>query len=95
MSEFASRAFLDRRDRYVHELEDGPPEELRLRLAAMAHALQMTLSLPTSRAAAPDRYALENIMRAVAHNLEVDPSKRGYVVHKLEIGLDILRGVEE
>lgn len=95
MSVFATRAFLERRDRYVRELEDGPPEELRLRLAAMAHALQMTLALPSSGAAAPDRYALENIMRAVAHNLEGDKNKRGYVVHKLEIGLDILRGVKE
>jgi hypothetical protein len=80
-----------RRERYLHELEkEVTPEETRLRLAAMAHAMQMTLSLPKSAHGIKKHYALEVLLRAIAHEIEGDSTRRNYVREKARVGYEML-----
>ena len=80
-------------EKYRKELEqDDDPVRLRERLAAMAHALQITLCLPSSRRAAPHAASLEVLMRAVAHDIEGDVSSTSYVREKLGVGYRSLMG---
>ncbi|MBP7741107.1 MAG: hypothetical protein KA104_00250 [Candidatus Pacebacteria bacterium] len=81
-----------KRNEYLNELENcQSPEEFQFKLAAMAHAMQMTLSLSTTATAVPAHKAFESIMRAVAHGIEGNPEMRQYVLDKMTIGLDALR----
>ncbi len=81
-----------KRNIYLGELEScQSPEELQLKLAAMAHAMQMSLSLSSTAPAVPAHEAFESIMRAVAHGIEGNPEMRQYVLDKGTIGLDKLR----
>lgn len=86
--------------RRVSELKDGmikwlehdsDPVLLRERLAAMAHTLQATLCLPSTRAAVPNASALEVLMRAIGHDIEGDPNMKAYVKQKLEVGYNYLK----
>jgi|GEM_PF-4300310 len=63
---------------------------LQIAAGAMAHALQMQFSLPHS----PIKHsgALDVIMRAVAHAIEDDPSMKGYILNKLNVGHEQLKG---
>lgn len=84
------RELLDLRDKYVRELEqDDNPVELKLRLAAMAHAIQITMCLPSTQKAVRKSDAIELIMRGVAHAIEGD-TKNDYILSKIRIGLACL-----
>lgn len=88
------RNILDLRDKWVEELElDTDPVSIRNRLAGMAHAIQATLSLPSMRSVVPNADGIEILMRAVAHEIEGDPSMKGYVREKLDIGYRYLSTV--
>ncbi len=85
------RDILDLRDKWIEELElDTDPVNTRHRLAGMAHAIQMALSMPSMRSVVPRAGGIEILMRAVAHEIEGDPSMRGYVKEKLDIGYQYL-----
>ena len=89
-TELNRRQLLDLRDKYVRDLEQNDdPSLLQLRLAAMAHALQMTLCLPSTRKAVKESDALELIMRGVAHAIE-ENGKKEYILSKIKIGLALL-----
>jgi hypothetical protein len=78
---------LDLRNRWLKELEiDEDPEGLKDRLAGMAHALQMAFSMPSVQQIVPHASGIDHLMRAIAHNIEGDPSMKGYVKEKLDIG---------
>ncbi len=88
------RDILDLRDKWIKELEkDTDPDSVRNRLAGMAHALQMALSMPSMRSVVPNAGGIEILMRAVAHEIEGDPSMKGYVREKLDIGYQYLTTV--
>ena len=90
----SSRKFRDVRERYLAELEkDVTPQQARIRLSAMAHAMQMALSLP--RRDLPNGDAFEVLMRAVAHGLDGDPTRRNYVLEKARIGINMLESSAE
>lgn len=83
----------NQRQKYLDDLEGSTdPQEVRLRLAAMAHALQMTLSLGVRTHGVESHSSLEVLMRAVAHEIEGDPQKRGYVREKARVGYEMLMG---
>lgn len=80
------------RDSALSVLENSKnPAALKAQIAGMAHAIQMTLSLPATQTAIPKASALECLMRAVAHEAQGDPARGPYPVEKAQIGLDMLR----
>ena len=81
--------FRDFREHYLRELEkDLTPEKSHIRLVAMAHALQMTLSLP--RHDIPKQFAFDVLMRAVVHGISADPACLSYVCEVARLGINIL-----
>lgn len=82
------------RDKWIEELGlDADPVSVRNHLAAMAHAIQATLSMPSLKSVVPHADGIEVLMRAVAHQIEGDPSMKGYVKEKLDIGYRYLSTV--
>ena len=78
---------LDLREEWRKQLEqDQDPEKLCMRLAAMAHAMQSTLSLPSTRDAVPHAQALEVIMSGIARDIEDGATMRTYVREKINLG---------
>ncbi len=87
------REMLRLRDEYVRDLEqDTDPEKRRIRLAAMAHAMQMTLSLPDTQASIPQARAFDCLMRAVAHGIQAEGDHGTYVREKATVGYNMLMG---
>ncbi|HEY4489104.1 MAG TPA: hypothetical protein VJA87_01340 [Candidatus Paceibacterota bacterium] len=81
------RDVLTLRDKWIKELEcDDDPVGLRNRLAGMAHAIQMALSMPSAQGVVPRAGGIEILMRAVAHEIEGGPTMKNYVQEKLDIG---------
>lgn len=88
------RDILDLRDKWIEKLEmDSDPVSVRNHLAGMAHAIQTALSMPSMRSVVPRADGIEVLMRAVAHEIEGDPSMKGYVKEKLDIGYRYLSTV--
>ena len=88
------RNILDLRDKWVEELElDANPVRVRNHLAGLAHAIQTALSMSSMRSVVPNADGIEILMRAVAHEIEGDPSMKGYVREKLDIGYRYLTTV--
>jgi len=88
------RDILDLRDKWIRELAlDADPISVRNQLAGMAHAIQTALSAPSMRSVVPHADGIEILMRAVAHEIEGDPSMKGYVKEKLDIGYRYLSTV--
>lgn len=90
-------AIINQSNKLVTELEQymDDPRCLRVKLAAMAHALQMMLtrySHHSIRKAVPHASALEVIMRAVAHGIEGKPEMESYIKQKLDTGYHQLLG---
>jgi hypothetical protein len=86
------RAMLKARDNALSLLENSKdPEALKAQLTGMAHAIQMTLSLPSTREIIPKADALDCLMRAVAHEVQGDAERGSYPIEKAQIGLDMLR----
>lgn len=87
------RLMLNEQDKFLRELEScRSPSELQARIAGMAGALQMTLSLPSTRGALPKcrTQALDCIMRAVSAEARGDEGSREHVEQKLRVGAQML-----
>ena len=80
VKEIDRRAMLRLRDDYVRHLEENPdPEVRRLKLCAMAHAMQMALSMPDIHHAIPNAGAFDLLMRSVAHGIQGTGDYEHYV----------------
>lgn len=84
---------LRERDNFLSHLESSEdPRVIHARIVGMATALQMTLSLPSTRGALPEgsAQALDIIMRGVSAEARGDEDRREFVEQKLRLGTKML-----